>query len=609
MDFLRDLLNKNSISPLNYYFAQFIAQNSNQSMNSLLCKTAAFLSYRQQQGDTCINLAEYANQQVWQDDSSSYCHKFTFPNLDEWKKGLKASGCVSIGEELQPMRMDDNLLFLSRFYKHEYFISQNLLKRTEKANYSIFDDSLMQILDKLFPSNSIELDQQKLAAVISVIHNFSVISGGPGTGKTTTLIKLICLLIAQQQDISIKLCAPTGKASKRMIEAISQSKEGVQVEENIKQKIPNSSSTLHRLLGYQRGQFEYNEHNKLIIDCLIIDEASMVDIELFSAVLKALPEECKLILLGDRDQLSSVDAGHVFNDICGQGSEIIYSETVREAYSEILNFNLEFNNKESNTPISNSIALLSKSYRFDQTSHLALLANAVNSANLNQIDILFEQKNDDLKFFNPLENQLTDAAKSFIYKQYEEVIKADNATYAINLLSQFQVLSSVKKGYFGVKYLNQMINEYFYQKGLIQNAEIFNGLPIIITKNNHELSLYNGDVGIVWEIKGQYYAFFKQSDHSLKQVALTNLIHYEAAWVITVHKSQGSEYQSVMLLLPPHAQNKHQNHRELVYTAITRAKKQFYYCGKIEDLKTASLNKTQRSTQLSQKLLWKQKSK
>lgn len=619
-DVLRQRLNRQIISPLSYFFAQFIAQKSGEKLNSTLCVTAALVSECNQQGDICIHLNNYADTLVF---NAAAIDKeplldIKLPSIKQLISELTRHHCVSSNFELQPLILDGHYLYLGKLWHYEHYIVSQIKQRLQQKP-TINNELLKEGLNELFATQLVSnnatnkialseeekvIDWQKIAASIVVSRSFSVISGGPGTGKTTTLIKILALLLKQNPMINIQLCAPTGKAAIRMLEAINSRKNELNLDDCIIANMPQHAKTIHRLLAYKQGQFSYNLDNQLTLDCLVIDEASMIDFEMMYHLMRALPEHCKVILLGDKDQLSSVDAGHVFSDICGRKQSLCYSPQNADFIAQLNDINVNQVPSSANSPpIAQSIALLKTSFRFNQDSGIGRLAKYVNAGNGKEAIALLKQKGDELNFFDIEENNIPSHVIELVLTNYEQVVAAENVETAVKVFSQFQVLCAIRKGAFGVSALNELINQRLYLRHKVDSINHFNGQPIIITQNDYENNLFNGDIGMLWQSDNHLLAYFQQLDGTLKSYPLISLNQYETAWAITVHKSQGSEYDSVLMVLP-NLENNSMIKRELIYTGITRAKKTFNLCAISNQFIQGCKLKTERSSGLAKKLGW-----
>ncbi len=440
----------------------------------------------------------------------------------------------------------------------------------------------LKALDELIPSKSI-IDWQKVAVSTALVNRVAIISGGPGTGKTTTVCKLLAALI--QLSLSgndskiapiIKIAAPTGKAAARLTESISNTLASIDLDESVKKAIPTESSTLHRLLGatYGKSDYRFNKNNKLNLDILVVDEASMVDLKMMSRVSAALPTHARLILLGDKDQLSSVDAGSVLGDICDfydQGqSDLLISQI-----NEMTGFSLPQTGEPQS--VADKICILQKSYRFHANSGIGVLAKNVNLGYFNKAISTFDLEFDDIQFhelneanYSMLLSEITNA-----YHPYLEAVVRGDIQEALNCFNKSRLLCAVRKGDFGTEKNNQNIENLLTKQQKItpsHQAIWYSGRPIMITRNDYGLGLHNGDIGITMlDTDGSMKVYFEMQDGTVKGFLTSRIPDHELAYCMTTHKSQGSEFEHTYILMPPNQTQV--STRELIYTGITRAKK------------------------------------
>jgi exodeoxyribonuclease V alpha subunit len=489
-------------------------------------------------------------------------------------------------------------------------------------------------LHQLIPNEAC-LNWQKVAAALALSRQFSVISGGPGTGKTTTVAKLLAAIIQQaiSQDAdakvpTIKLVAPTGKAAARLTESIGNAIEALPISPDVKALMPASSATIHRLLGVipQRAEFRHNNQNPLHLDILIIDEASMVDLSMMYKVFQALPAHAKVILLGDKDQLASVEAGAVLGEICAFYN-VQYSHEQVKWLEKLTGYQSEYLQKirphrALESKVSDCLCVLQKSYRFDARSGIGQLARAVNEGDRNKLDMIWQAAFSDIRFYE-LSSQnyqkiIQNAAKG--YQRYlellslslskcesEEEIKQAQTERARTVLQQFakvRVLCAVREGDFGVEGLNNRIENRLNKSALIQKNEEawYEGRPVMITRNDHGQSLFNGDLGITIfdPVSKKLKVYFELADGSVKGFLPSRIPEHETAYAMTIHKSQGSEFNTVHLVLP--AEYMPLLTRELIYTGITRAKSQLALYADLAVFERGVSSITHRNSGLAQRL-------
>lgn len=530
----------------------------------------------------------------------------------------------SVGEQ-KPLQLFNQRLYFSRLAGYEQTLAQRLLTMSERQ-LNIDDAVLAQLLTRYFPDDpSIDIDWQKVACAIAATKGFSVITGGPGTGKTTTVTKLLAILqsLYQAAPLSIKLVAPTGKAAARLTESILGAKNKLnEIPDEINALIPQSAQTIHRLLGVKpfTNKFRHDKSNPLHVDVLIIDEASMVDLSLMAKLIEALPDHARLILLGDKDQLASVDTGSVMSDLC-QGLVLGQTPHYSKVRCEQLNtlcFNgaIKLNAQtQSEFKLADCIAFLQHSYRFDAKSGIGQLALAVNTNNRGILNYVEQQSSEghfsdiilDYDFVStPIEKLVNSAASH--YANYLTLIAQDASVAQIHAaFASYQLLAAVREGDYGVNSLNLRIERVLQQQGLISvnpNQRHYTGMPIMVSQNDYQLKLFNGDIGILMpDDSGQLKAVFIDEQGNERAFSPARLPAHDKVYVMTIHKSQGSEFSYTAMVLPPLKQASIGINRQLVYTGITRAKHTFELVADKKVLQLAMGKSVSRASGLYERLV------
>jgi exodeoxyribonuclease V alpha subunit len=555
-----------SYSRLNVAFARFLSRNTEldpvqkQAFEAIVMA----VSFEQDQGHSCIQID------------------------DETKALLLASGLVETDLTLEtvrfPLVIEQNWLYLQRYWSYENRLATRIKAMVgAKANSA---DATKLLLDRYFPAVE-ENDDQKLAAKMAVEQPFSIITGGPGTGKTSTVVKILALLQeSAEHPLHIALAAPTGKAAMRLQESIGFSKKNLPCSDDVKAHIPEKVSTLHRLLGAMPPSpyFRHDADNPLAYDLVVVDEASMVDLALISKLLDALKPGARLILLGDKDQLASVESGAVLADLAAADS------------------------------LQQNVAVLKKSHRFGGA--IKDLADAVNLQQPEQAWQLLGEGNDAVQCLD------TDLIAYIAEQQaeYLQLIKAGAGFERIfQAFSRFQVLCSNRQGKNSVADINHRVEQKLAEQQRIDLSHIwYVGRPVMVSQNHPALNLYNGDIGICLpdnvgagpvpaqsgqpqEITptGKLMVFFQRPDGSVKKYLPARVPHCETVFAMTIHKSQGSEFDEVLIVLPETVNPVLT--KELLYTAITRAKKTIKLAA-AEDVFNATVRqKIQRITGLADK--------
>jgi exodeoxyribonuclease V alpha subunit len=519
---------------------------------------------------------------------------------------------------------------LQRYWQYEVNLAvklQQLAKSSVDLNNQLAKSLLTTLFDNTGtnPPNSATLGEsslnwQKIAVAIAISQKLCLITGGPGTGKTTTVTKLLALLqglaAAKQQVLNIQLVAPTGKAAARLTESISAAKQKLPAQ--LQENLPTQCQTIHRLLGAKplSPYFKANEKHPLHLDVLVIDEASMVDLPLMSKLFQALPDSAQVIVLGDQQQLASVETGSVLADICqarwawgGPADHVFsphkpmaqFSQTLIRQLATLMPELTEYlaNEQQQVTNISliaNNVVSLVKSHRFDEHSGIGQLAKAIQAGHHSDVERLLKQPEiDDIgwkkitenpsqlsyqktsdKVVSDLVSQLTP-----ILKLYCQAVKQKDIQLAFHCLSQQQVLCAQRTGYWGVEHVNQLIEQQLEKLGLVNlTADFYIGRPVMLSKNEHQLNLFNGDMGIVMADPQQSEltkVWFLTPEGDVRGVLPSRLPSLDTVYAMTIHKSQGSEFENVHLCLPPLSDdNKGRGlSKELLYTGLTRAKKRF----------------------------------
>jgi exodeoxyribonuclease V alpha subunit len=622
------------LSQLNRAFARFLQELEPKASDTVLW-AGALVSHQLDRGEVYLDLESLTQRpgltlaipsdDDWSAHTESAQAELSALNalsLEQWRSDLQNSALVSTGEGNTPLVLAGNRLYLRRYWQYQQTLDRRIHDRLAPVRPAL-PETLRDRIGALFPGSPERPDWQKIACVLALRSRFAIITGGPGTGKTTTLTKLLALLI-QLLEIEapgarkpiIHLAAPTGKASARVSESIAKALERLDIDAGIKERIPKKAGTLHRLLGSRPDsrRFKYNRHNPLAADIVIVDEASMIDLEMMASLLDALPDNAQLILLGDKDQLASVEAGSVMGDLCEGAENAAYDGDARawiERYSgEKLPHSASLGN-----PFNQQTVMLRHSHRFGEHSGIGQLAHAVNAGDNVQAqtilkntttysDLLPAPADDYLRLrANPHPDAADALLKKLVavnagsgadgkpnpgqgYGYYLNAIRnrpaggaASYDTWAERVLAAFdafQVLCTLRRGRWGVEEMNRRIEAWLFPKqapGLW-----YEGRPVMITRNDYNLGLMNGDIGItLYDHTGKLRVAFPTDDPlaaaKVRWLSPLRLPEGETAFAITVHKSQGSEFNHVALALPE--TRSPVLTRELIYTGITRAKENF----------------------------------
>ncbi|MBW9262711.1 MAG: exodeoxyribonuclease V subunit alpha [Candidatus Thiodiazotropha sp. (ex. Lucinisca nassula)] len=600
---LKRLRDNNLLADLDTHMAMFLLQQADQP--SLPLALAIALTCRAtDEGHVCLDLSQHAERALLPGIDPTV----RTPPLDEWRTLLLNSGVVGSPGSREPLVLDDReRLYLHRYWDYEQRLASALLQRVHAHQAMLDKAQLSTGLQQLFqPAEDLETDWQQVAAANALLSNLTVISGGPGTGKTSTVVRILALLRQQPEGSALRigLAAPTGMAAARLQQSIRNAKLRLPLSAEALQGIPEQASTLHRLLGVtaQGTGFRHHAENPLLLDVLILDEASMVDVALMAKLLDALPSQARLILLGDRDQLASVEAGAVLGDICagcdGPGAEAAAS------LAQITGQPI-YPLPRSDNPLQDRVVLLRHSYRFSVESPIGRLATAINRAEADQAIQLIQQGTPENQLTWLTDESETLALGASHFAQLGRAIERGDSVEALfEHLHAFRILAALREGPAGVVQLNQGITSRLREQGAIpQQAAWYVGRPVMLTRNDYQLNLYNGETGIVLphpDGSAELSVAFNGADGGIRWVSPSRLPYCETVYALTVHKSQGSEFQRVLFHLPK--QDSPVLCRELVYTAVTRAKQQFSLVGPEAVFRTALLRGMQRQSGLSDRL-------
>ncbi|MCE9687435.1 exodeoxyribonuclease V subunit alpha [Shewanella sp. AS16] len=652
------------LTPLDRHFALELAAAHGET-EELFLLFCALLSRQLSQQHTCLVLAQVDLANPMQENHSQ-CRILL--EQDALQQALAGFAAVGDADSHCPLILEDGRLYLQRYHQFETQVAARLLNLAS-GTIATEQHRLAPTLALLFPAQAQGLDWQKIATATALTKQLAVITGGPGTGKTTTVTKLLFLL-QLEQELNIRLVAPTGKAAARLSESIKASKARLASElerdgailpeyRTALQRIPERAATLHRLLGVipDSHRFRHHKDNPLRLELLIVDEASMVDLPMMHKLLQALPDEARLILLGDQDQLASVEAGAVLADICaglrlsqrqdkaGPQWRMRYSQAQAERLSSLCAADLTaFVDPEPR--LGDSLCMLLHSHRFRGDAGIGVLATAVNNADKGAIMRAWQHGYRELHWFNhefgaagnPAQNaQAANKGLQLLleqavagYGQYLGLIHGRDAGQADNLdgqdpdaainrdtgtiietFNRYRLLCAMRAGDYGVEGINRSVTQALTQAKLIQpQQEFYLGRPIIIQSNDYNLGLFNGDIGLVLRDNDRperLMAHFVKADGSILKVLPARLPSHDTCFAMTVHKSQGSEFEQVALVLPPSPSPSQWQllTKELVYTAVTRAKQSFSCLGSQGVFERACMQATQRASGLAHRL-WQQ---
>ncbi|URJ27927.1 exodeoxyribonuclease V subunit alpha [Candidatus Blochmannia vicinus (nom. nud.)] len=569
-----------------------ISDNNNKyNVKEALILASATLSAHVRFGHVCLPLCLITFDKLFQGNHPELVYsiykKLGKLSIDAWQELLLSCSAVSDGSKITPLVLENKRLYLYHMWEDEcrvarffnYKCQSNILQK----------EKIISVLNQLFPIIYTEIDWHKIATAIGITHQRALISGGPGTGKTSIIAKIIAalLLCSNRNDLKIKMIAPTGKAAALLTESFKININNIpQLDKTYLHNLPERATTLHSLLEtrFYNKNIQYDYLDPIHLDLLVIDEASMVSLSMFAHLFLILSPQTRVIFFGDQYQLYPVEPGSVFKDIC-QFSSFQYSY---KRYQEIVNltgyeFPIVSYSKLSTHYNYNSIidgmCILKKNYRFNERSGINQLAVAINLGDCTRVlSLLTSNIYKDLYYIYIVEkesymNMILNCAmeySNYLQKLQHTKISKTNILESFN---HYRILCALRDGPFGVIRINYFIEQILSEKGLIKlnNSGNYIGRPIIILRNKPSLGLCNGDIGVLLlNDQNKLSAYFILPEDRLKVVRLYQLPEHETCFAMTIHKSQGSEFNHIAIILP----NKHTPilTRELLYTAVTRSR-------------------------------------
>lgn len=677
------------LSPIHQAFGETVQRLDAESDPDVIL-AAVLCSEQLARGHVCLDLSDAESIVFPTSETDSRIRQYNnWPRQAEWLDKLQVSPLVTVVDAAAdrnaiatPLVLDAvrRRLYLSRYWYFEQKLAANIAERLQQEPLQIDEAQLQREIAQLFPDreNAGSRDQC-LAVGNSVDRWFSIITGGPGTGKTTTVARLLALRLLQHladgndpAELKILLMAPTGKAAQRLNESLSRATQHLVVDEHVQQALKQvSAGTIHRLLGWtplppeRGGPFRHRAEVPLEADIVLVDEASMVDLALMCRLFDAIPKTAQVILIGDRDQLASVEAGGVFSDLCGTLTgdtfdrlgdarrAVIAQRTGLQATDTSLTVSLapESNSKApteeplrkkkvarrkkkvnpnqmtlfgddeddseessivepsdsspsltrrvtssrdtqpSTNLLTESVATLNYSHRFSAESSLGQLAAAIREGRADDaLTLLRDADPSEIQWLDgsgndssPVDVAIQQAADG--YREYLERL-SDEPTGSKDVLeaaAQVRVLTAHHSGLRGEASLNQRIADRLMADGLLNSyAGDQLGRLVMVARNDYRLDLFNGDVGVVAQVghdsnpsssagRGRVVIFEDGSEESgVRRVPAALVPGVRDCYAMTIHRSQGSEFRQVLLVLPEH--DSPVLSRELLYTAVTRVK-------------------------------------
>jgi len=526
-----------------------------------------------------------------------------WPSTDEWNAALAGSRWISRpgdGDDAPataPLVFESGLLYLRRYRQYEHRLAQRLRRLAAQAPAPVERDALAPLLAALFPASATGTtpgaDGQARAAVVALERSLLLVTGGPGTGKTTTITRLLLLLAAQARHVGhppprIALAAPTGRAAERMAESLGKALAALQgvagIDPDLFAAMPAGASTLHRLLGTipDSPRFRFDADTPLPFDVVVVDEASMVDLPLMCKLADAVPEGARLVLLGDPDQLPSVEVGDVL--------AAIVETTADDADAAA-----------PDAPLAGHRVHLQRGYRQDEGFELAPLASAVRAGEADTVlGLLRGGGLSGVHFHENRLDPLDGAGRDALFGHWRQLAVATDPATALAHAARLRLLTALREGPQGAGGLNARIEDALAGARRGGDQTYFQGRLLLVTENSHRQQLFNGDIGVCLRDADGMRAWFPGVDGGVRGFHPGALPAHDSAFAMTVHKAQGSEFDTVWLQLP-RADGRGLS-RELLYTAITRARRELHVCASEAVLRGALARHVERASGLAGRL-------
>lgn len=543
-----------------------------------------------------------------------------WPDVETWIEAVAGSKLVAVGETgdaaARPLRLLGTWLYLDRYWSEERWVAEDLLAMSAPVA-DVALDALATDSARVFSGESD--DRQKLAAASAVLRRLSVVAGGPGTGKTTTVALIVALLCEQAVRAGgrmplVALAAPTGKAAARLEEAVHEEALRLDVAEPVREQLLSlSASTLHRLLGRRPetySRFRHDRNHRLPHDVVMVDETSMVSLSLMARLIEAIRPEARLVLVGDPGQLASIEAGAVLGDIVGPAADgLLIGADARARLSAATAVDVPASDPPSGATIGDGIVVLNRVHRFG--GGIARLATAVRRGDVERVLALLEDPTDDVAWI-PVD--VGSGAVDALDRVRAGAVAAGRAVFeaatagqgldALAALASFRILCAHRRGPYGVSTWTTRVESWLAAElnGLALDDRWYVGRPLLVTENDYELRLYNGDTGVIVQSAGdpdRVSAAFERRGE-IVEYSPTRLSAIDTVYAMTIHKSQGSQFDTAAVLLPDPGSRILS--RELLYTAVTRAQRRLIVAGTPEAVALAVQRPVARASGLRRRL-------
>ena len=562
-------------------------------------------------GSVCIDLRTVHTTAFDEMEAAIDVAVLPWPNPEEWIAACKASSLVADGADQpggRPLRLAGGLLYLERYWQQEELVRVQLQRRFAAPAPEIDQARLSAALPRLFDHEGLaqgEADRQQLAAAVSALGRVSVLAGGPGTGKTTTVARLLALLRDQPGPaLRIALAAPTGKAAARLEEAVRAATAHLDPEDQ-RRLGEVTASTLHRLLGWlpsNRSRFRHDATNQLPHDVVIVDEMSMVSLTLMARLLEAVRPSARLVLVGDPDQLSSVEAGAVLADIARApgppdadlGQRLIELGLIADHETAPVHGVVQLTHTWR---FGGAIDALARAIRAaDADGAIAVLRSGASDVHFGEIDLEAAPTEATARALSGMAAQVRATGVAML-----DAARSGDVAGALAALDRHRLLCAHRRGPYGVLRWGLDMERWLAEAipGYGEDGEWYVGRPLLVTANNYEMSLYNGDTGVIVETPDGVRAAFARGA-AARLFSPVRLDAVQTVHAMTVHRAQGSQFDSVSFVMPP--PNSPLLTRELLYTAVTRARRNVLLIGSEEAIRRAVQRPANRASGLRHRL-------
>jgi exodeoxyribonuclease V alpha subunit len=563
-----------------------------------VCLGTAFAARAPRLGNVCVDLATIHTTADADTDMPADLGALPWPEPTAWLRQMSASPIVGVD---RPLHLEGTTLYLDRLWADERLVATELLDRSAGPALDVDVDLIKKGLAELFQDD--DDTDQRMAAATAVLRQVSVIAGGPGTGKTTTVARVLALLEDQatasgRRPPLVALAAPTGKAAARLEDAVRQGAAEMAIDAPRRDRLQALvGKTVHRLLGFNPGnrtRFRHNRLNRLPFDVVVVDETSMVSLSLMARLLEAVRSDARLILVGDPEQLASVEAGAVLGDIVGPASlGIAMRPAAMQLLARVTGQAVPSGDGGVHAAFGDGVVVLRNVHRHGGA--IAALAKAIRRGDAEEAMAVLRAGDSNVQWIAsdagpsaPLDGMHD--VRSLAVATGRAVIEAARAGRprdAIAALGSFRLLCGHRRGPEGVATWMEHIENWLRSEveGFATGTEWYVGRPLIVTENDYGLDLYNGDTGVVIEAEGGRLVAAFERRGRIAEVSPTRLAAVDTVYAMTVHKSQGSQYQAVAFLVP--GLDSPVLSRELLYTAVTRARERLILVGPEEAIGAA----------------------